>query len=311
MSSTQIGNLPSNNDLLKRIAEGIYLLSAYGLIPDATSRVSSLDNTSLVVAPIVEVVGVPAYVSDVSQYEAYNLTETGWYAFARILARTGTTVSQAVTVDGVAGYVVGADHIDLAVRFEVAAQSCPVTIHWGDFDETIVFRATDLAVRNLDYRVTFYVYDIAPYATWSYALTTDTTFQTGKQYYTLGEDEEYHLAEVTAGAAVPADTYYKHTGVTFEGMTTNITYKCDTVIDCPVTFVLPEVEDDIHGCWIEVRLRLDAQYSTTLVPPEGVKVATEHTQPEKAGINMIDLHYSDVAGAKLWRFLNTQSTIPA
>ena len=42
-----------------------------------------------------------------------------------------------------------------------------------------------------------------------------------------------------------------------------------------------------------------------------MKIATEHTQAETAGLNMIDLHYSKVSGTKLWRFLNTHSTIPA
>ena len=310
MSSTQIGNLPSNNDLLKRIAQGIYLLSAYGVIPDATSRVSSLDDTSLVVAPIVEVVGVPAYVSDVSQYEAYNLTETGWYAFARILARTGTTVSQAVTVDGVAGYVVGADHIDLAVRFEVAAQSCPVTIHWGDFDETIVFRATDLAVRNLDYRTTFYIYDLEPFATWEYVAATGT-FVAGNQYYTKDESDVYTLAEYTAGETIP-DGYYKHSKLVLEGMTRNVTYKLDTLIDCPVEVKLPDVPDDGYGAWYELQLRHQAEYSMTLTPQTSdVKAATDATPKQTAGINIIDLHYANVAGSKVWRLINTHFTYAA
>ena len=49
----------------------------------------------------------------------------------------------------------------------------------------------------------------------------------------------------------------------------------------------------------------------TLTPPSAdVKIATEHTQKETKGLNMIDLHYTSVNGVKLWRFLNTHSSIP-
>ena len=197
------------------------------------------------------------------------------------------------------------------MKFEVAAVSQPVVIDWGSYSETFIFKATDLAIRNLDYRVTFYVYDADEFATWEYALTTDETFAEGKYYYTKSGDE-YTLAEVTAGETVPADTYYVHSHVTFEGLTKNITYRFNTVIDCPVTFILPEIEDECHGAWYEIRFRHAGEYSITLVPPsEDVKVATEHTQKETAGMNMVNLHYSSVGGAKVWRFMNTHSTIPA
>ena len=53
-------------------------------------------------------------------------------------------------------------------------------------------------------------------------------------------------------------------------------------------------------------------YSMTLVPPTpDVKVATEHTQQEQKGVNMIDLHYTAISGTKVWRFMNTRSTVPA
>ena len=42
--------------------------------------------------------------------------------------------------------------MDVAVRFDVAAQAKAVTVNWGTHSETFVFKATDLAVRNLDYR---------------------------------------------------------------------------------------------------------------------------------------------------------------
>lgn len=276
-------------------------------------RVTSLDESSFARAEIVEAVGTPQYVDDVTAYADYGITEAGWYVFARVKAKTGVVVTEETSVTGAAGYIatIGEDHIDVAVKFEVAAVSCPVTITWvAGNTETFVFKATDLAIRNLDYRVTFYVYDIDEFATWEYALTTDTTFADGKYYYTKDENNAYTLAEVTVGEAVPADTYYVHSHVTFEGMARNITYRCNTVIDCPMTFILPEIEDDCHGCWFEIRFRHAGSYSSTLVPPEGVKVATEHTQAETKGMNMVNLHYSSVGGAKVWRFMNTHSTIP-
>ena len=278
------------------------------------SRVQSLDSTHLT-ADMVEAAGIPVYVDEsmLADYAAYGITATGWYVFARITPKDSTTVTASTTVTGADGYIaeVGADHIDVAARFEVAASSKKVTIDWGSYAETFVFKATDLAVRNLDYRVTFYVYDIAPFATWEYALTTDTEFAADKAYYTKDENDEYTLAEVTAGEEVTADTYYNHSRVTFAGMTRNITYVCNTPIDCPVVFNLPVIEDETHGAWFEIRFRHTGSFSSTLVVPEGVKVATEHTQPETAGFNTVDLHYSSIDGVKAWRFLNTHSTIPA
>lgn len=294
---------------------GVYeqILKRLEGLNDADIRVSSLTDTVLVSSKIIEAVGNPIYIDDVAEYSAYGITESGWYVFARISTKEGTVVTASTTVEGAAGYIatIGADHIDVAVKFEVAAVSQPVVINWGSYSETFAFKATDLAIRNLDYRVTFYVYDIDEFATWEYALTTDTTFADGKYYYTKDEDDNYTLAEVTVGDPVPADTYYVHSHVTFEGMARNITYRCNTVIDCPMTFILPEIEDDCHGCWFEIRFRHAGAYSSTLVPPEGVKVATEHTQGETAGMNMVNLHYSSVGGAKVWRFMNTHSTIPA
>ena len=90
-----------------------------------------------------------------------------------------------------------------------------------------------------------------------------------------------------------------------------MTYVCNTPIDCPTEFHLPVVEDETHGCWFEIRFRHTGEFSSTLIVPEGVKVATEHTQPEKAGFNDVFLQYDSIAGIKSWRFLNTHSTIPA
>ena len=367
------------------------------------NRIHSLTDVPLGFGNIIEVEGIPVYVDDPSTYSGYGITETGWYVFARIDAKSGTAVTADTTISGADGYIatVGSRYVDIAVRFEVAAMSRTVTIAWGAYTDEFVFRATDLAIRNLDYRVTFYVYDISPFTTWEYALTTDQTFQAGKKYYTRDGDEYtlaevqtvayvltsdatfqagksyyisdgeggYTLAEVqtvayvltadetfqagknyyvsdgaggytaatvTAGEAVtaetyyeqttvpvpagtyyeqttvpvPADTYYNHSKVIFAGMERNVTYQLDEIIDCPQEYVLPEIEDDGHGAWFEIRLRHAGSYSSTLVVPEGVKIATEHTQAETAGMNMVDLHYMSIDGIKIWRFMNTHSSIP-
>lgn len=281
------------------------------------NRVTSLNSTSLASNSVIEAIGTPTYITDFSPYGAYNLTLSGWYVFARIQAPEGKKVGANTTITGAAGYIatLNNSYVDVAVRFDVAAESQTVTVVWDDTPDIFVFKATDLAVRNLDYRTTFYVYDIAPYTTWEYALTTDTKFVSGKRYFVQSNDNTY--TEVIEGSDWVADgdiaenTYYNHKNVTFSGMARNVTYKCDEIIDCPQIYVLPEIEDDTHGCWYEIRLRHNGSYSSTLQVPDGVKVATEHTQAETAGLNMVDLHYSNVGGVKLWRFLNTHSTIPS
>ena len=356
------------------------------------TRVLPLSGSDVETSNVVVAVGTPAYLDDVTPYADYGITETGWYVFARILAKEGGFVS----VEGAAGYIaeVSGNHVDVAVRFEVAAMSKVIDVDWGVYTERFVFQAPDLAVRNLDYRVTFYVYDADDFATWHYGfatgtfvdgtkyytkdgdtytlaevtadeaipayytyqsiytLTADETFQEGVEYYTK-DGETYTLADVTVGEAVPANTYYVttmayvqatgtfqsgmvyytktgntydeaavtvgetipayyvHTLVTIEGLVRNVTYRLNEIVDCPMEFILPEIEDDCHGAWFEIRCRHAGAYSMTLVPPEGVKIATEHTQKETAGINMINLHYTVVDGVKVWRFMNTHSSIPA
>ena len=634
-----------------------------------SSRITSLDDTKIAVSgAFVMAVGIPTFIpgyADMSAYREYNITKEGWYLFCRIVSGNSNVKSSAeTTVEGAAGYIISDGHIDVAIRFEVAAMSQLVTVHWNaEESETFVFLATDLATRNLDYRVTFYVYDADPFVKWhykrsadpvfvgtkyyteengvytqaavkahehvpadtyythAYVLATDEVFQDGKVYYTLaagvytpaevvpgdplvpaepdpevpvptyyvdeytlttdyrfvgtryyaqhdgtyeqiavkaGEpcsyytkvityplpgtaafvgteywtpDEsdlgyaraavlagepipegeyfthdytkltaagkfaegvryyklvgtEYELQEVTVGASyaknvyyidtwtpatgdfvgtkyylaindsnyaqvpvlggeaipaayytkeihyaitgdetfqvgktyyiiadgefveaevtvggeVAADTYYEqiviyrkesgtfvegvtyytapagvytetevvpgetipeaeyrvqliswpqttdeevlsgetyytciggvyeeaylvpgaripenldHEKVVVEGLVRNVTYRLDEIVDCPMEFILPEIEDDTHGCWFEIRCRHAGVYSTTLVPPDNVKIATEHTQKEEAGINMINLHYTVVDGVKIWRFMNTHSSIPA
>lgn len=319
---------------------------------DPTDRVTSLDDTPLD-AHVINARGGLVYVKEenIEQYAHFNITQTGWYVFARIAAETGTVLEN-VTVTGAAGYIVNDGYVDVAVRFVVAAVSQAVTIAWNaETTEVFVFAAVDRAIDSLDYRVTFYVYDIADYTKWEYALTTDATFAADKYYYseengvyTLAEvpagetvpsyyimeeetykqatgtfedgvtyytksGSEYTAAEVTVGDPIPA--YYVHSKVTFEGMIRNITYVCNTPIDCPTVYKLPAISDETHGCWYEIRFLHTGNFSSTLEVPEGVKVATEHTQAETKGINMVNLHYTAIGGTKVWRFMNTHSTIPA
>lgn len=276
-------------------------------------RVTSLDNTPLAVGTAIETVGIPVYVSDVTDYSEYSLTDTGWYVFAKIAAPDGVTVSSSTSVTGAAGYIAtdGAAFVNVAVKFDVASQSKAVTVNWdGEEEETFVFKATDLAVRNLDYRTTFYIYDIAPYTTWTYALTTDEKFVANKNYYTLDITGVYVLATVTADEDVPANTYYNHSKVHFEGMASNVTYRLDEMVDCPIEIALPEIADDGHGAWFEIQMRYNGSYSCTLLPPEGVKIGTATTQAQSAGMNTIDLQYTNVDGVKMWTLLNTHSNIP-
>lgn len=339
-----------------------------GLVADVASleeaardRVASLDTTPLVTGHVVEAADIPEYVSDVSQYSAYGLTDAGWYVFARLYAPTGVTVGSDTTVAGAAGSIVteGADHVDVAVKFEVAAMSQTVTVAWGNATDTIIFKATDLAVRNLDYRSTFYVYDIGPYAAWSYKLSPDATFNANKKYFTLADGEyteqtvtagenvppvyfelddgtytitedttfqdgktyytpatpggtDYAEATVTAGDTVPP-VYYVHDKVTFQGMTRNVTYRFDEIVDGGIEFVLPEIDSDDHGAWIEVQLRHSIAASATLTPPDNtIKFANAGGSASiTAGINVIDLHYTNVAGQKMWTLINVHTNIPA
>ena len=540
-----------------------------------SSRITSLDDTKIAVSgAFVMAVGIPTYIpgyADMSAYREYNITEEGWYLFCRITSVNSNVKSSAeTTVEGAAGYIISDGHIDVAIRFDHIAMSQLVTVHWSAKEsETFVFLATDLASRNLDYRTTFYVYDIAEFATWeyapaadaafvgteyytesngvytraaviageaipedtyythAYAITEDEVFVEGKIYYTkdggsyteaenitVGEevtantyyedvwttasgvfagqayygsrdessriaviagnlcayhtkvveypltvdtafvgtqywvkndnidlgyeraaviagdtvpdgdtyythayslltaagkfaedtryymlvDGEYVLQEVTVGASysknkyyvdtwtivapgasfvgtkywitsesaedgyepaavmagetIPEETYhlqvitwpqvtegtfadgetyyqldgaeyvpvevtagdevplwYVHSKVIFQGMTRNISYRCNTLIDCPIEIVLPEIEENGYGAWYEIQMRYAGTYSCTLTLPEGVKVGTTSTQAQTAGINVIDLHYVSVDGAKTWQLINTHTNL--
>lgn len=280
--------------------------------------ITAIGNVNIAGNNVIEIIGEIPWLDaeGVAEHSEYGITEPGYYVFLKIdgTGLDGAVVGSETTVIGADGYVatVGNTYVDVALRFKVSAISKKVTVNWSSGVATeYVFAARDQAIENLDYRTTFYVYPGDKYATWTYKLTTDTTFSADKWYYTKSGDV-YTKAEVTAGETIPADTYYDHGSLTISGMTRNVTYALHTPVDCPVTFILPEVNDTDHGCWFEIWCLFTGTFSMTLVPPSSdVKVATEHTQQEQKGINMINLHYADVAGTKVWRFLNTRSTVPA
>lgn len=275
-------------------------------------KITTLDNTVLAQGRIVEAIGVPIYIKETSEYSAYGIAESGWYVFARVSATRSTTVSASTTVTGATGYIanIGADYIDLAIRFDTTAQSVPVEINWGTYVDSFVFKASDLAVRNLDYRVTFYIYDIARYCTWEYALTADTTFTAGKNYYTKDGDT-YTLATVSAGDAVPADTYYNHSLLTISGMIKNVTYELNEAVDCGMKIILPAIEEDGHGAWFDFHFYHSASGSVELVTPAGVKKATATGSASvTAGVNAIELRYT-TAKEKLWSMFNEHTNVPA
>lgn len=291
-----------------------YCRMMYSLLKKKSVVSSNTETRIIANGNLADVIGIPEYIEDPSEKAEYGIASKGWYVFARVTAGENTTVGSSFSISGHDGLIQpeeGDNYVDIAVRFDVAATSKVVTIHWNDdAEEAFSFRATDLSARNLEYRVTFYIYDIAPYTTWEYALTTDTTFAADKKYYTLEADGTYTLAEVTAGETVPADTYYNHSKVHFEGMAKNVTYRLDEMVDCPIEIALPEIADDGHGAWFEIQMRYNGSYSCTLLPPEGVKIGTAQTQAQTAGINTIDLQYTDVDDVQMWTLLNTHSNIP-
>lgn len=265
-------------------------------LEEGTDRVVSLSAKTAIApgANIIETVGSPEYLeeSDLSSYSEYGLTSPGWYVFAKINAKKETEVTSGFSINGVEGYKtpsVGDTSVDIAIKFDVLAESQLVTINWGKFTENFIFKSTDLAIRNLDYRVTFYLYSIDDYTTWEYALTTDTTFKSTQKYYTKNGDT-YTLAEVTADAEVPADTYYVHSNVIFKGFTKNISYYCD-YIDCPVTIYLPDVDDENYGAWFEIQTQFDIARSITIIPGENTKVSGKGVASPKAGINIINFQF--------------------
>lgn len=283
-------------------------------------RVFPLTNTEITKYTTLEVIGNPPYVNDadLAQYAEYGITDSGWYLFARIMAENGVVVSEETSVEGAKAIITaGADHVDIAVFFDVAAVSQKIVIHWSESNtETFVFKATDLAVRNLDYRTTFYVYDLTPYVTWEYTLTTDTTFVAGHRYYVLSNEtyiEAVEGTDWTVGETIPADTYYKHSKLKIAGMIRNVTYEFDELVDCGIEIALPDIEDNGYGAWFEFQFRHTASGSITMVPvSEDVKTATAGASASiTAGVNVVDLHYTHLHDTKLWTLANVHTNIPS
>lgn len=221
------------DELIAAVRSGLGTLghSVQGISKLPSKRVESLtEGKSLSEGNVVEAIGIPIYVADVSEITDFTLTKTGWYVFARIRPEDGTEVGSGTTVTGAEDFhcVQEENCVDAAIHFEVAAASKIVAVDWGTYEETFVFKATDLAVRNLDYRTTFYIYDLAPFCSWQHALTTDTAFVAGKKYYTE-TDGEYTLAEVEA------DRYALTEDATFSASKTYYTYDGDAYAAAAVT----------------------------------------------------------------------------
>lgn len=262
-------------------------------------RVSSLNNSEIVADHIIDSFGSPAYIGtdDIVQYSAYGIEEPGWYVFTRITSADGENVT-GVTVIGADGFIISGNHVDIAVRFGASPESKKVTINWGAKTETFLFRATDLAISNLDQRVTFYVYDISDFLTWEWTPATDTTAVADKIYY----DENHNKIELAVDDPVPSGSVI-HSKCIIEGFTRNISYS-SPLIDCPVEIHVPEIEDNGYGAWFEIQASFAAAYSVTVIPPEGVSVSTTFVQSPDKGINMLNLQYH--ISTKTWMIANNK-----
>ena len=106
----------------RRIAEALKGLSMVLAMEDG--RILGMNQTDTADGMIVEVIGIPPYISEeeLVHYSDYNLTEEGWYAFSRIMAPAGVTVTAETTGEGATGYsaTAGEDFVDIAVKFEAA-----------------------------------------------------------------------------------------------------------------------------------------------------------------------------------------------
>ena len=281
---------------------------------DTSMAVESLDQDVAFGQNVVEVLGRPTYVSDVTDYSEYRLTETGWYAFARITAQEGVLVTAETTVDGAEGYVaeVGEDHVDVAVKFDFAAQAVAVTIDWGAYEEAITFRATDMAVANLNEATGIHVPDAADVVTWTYALTEDAAFVEGKAYYTE-DDGVYTLDDSwTAGDAVTANTYFERTKATFSGMEPNMVYALSDPVGCPIEIEMPAISSGGGmNIWYGLRLLYTDELTVTVTPSDqGDEIlSTSGDFTLEAGINDLKIRLLEAGGVKLWRLACEHSDI--
>lgn len=258
------------------------------------NRITPLFDSTIGNGIVVETIGTPKFISseNFSNYAQYNINTEGWYSFIRIHSKKNIVITDNFSISGTNTYIVpkkGSNYVDVAVDFGVTAESKIIVINWGEEQETFVFKATDLAIRNLDYRVTFYLYDIADYTEWEYALTTDETFVNNKKYY-IKNGNNYELATVTPEETVAENTYYNHSKVIFKNFTKNVSYCCD-YIDCPIEIYLPEVDDENYGAWFEIQTELDTARSITIIPSDNTKVSGTGVANPKAGINIINFQF--------------------
>lgn len=177
---------------------------------NAEERITSLDGTQLAFSgDIVEVVGNPTQVEDVTEYADYGIEEIGWYLFARIKplttannmhsiarinqGRTSMMGTQrvAVTVDDAEGYIIGPNYVDVAVKFADKAQSRQITIHWGPTVDTIIFRAVDLAIGSAGGLSPEDKQDIAE------LIVPDTVTLDAPTAITLADNTDYYLTDVS------------------------------------------------------------------------------------------------------------------
>lgn len=298
------------NSTGQRIADA--LEQAFGT--SGSGKVSSITNTEIVSNSIIEVVGDPDYVDDVFAYPGFNLSEPGYYVFGRVVAKNGVVVTGDEIVEGADGCILtnGNGYIDIAVKFDDIAVTKKVVIHWGPYSDTIYFKATDFAVKNLKKNVTVNVSDLDTCITWDYELTTDTVFQEGKRYFfrTVDDDFEdaYQETSVVYGLTVDSDTYYTHTNGIIDGLKLNSNYRCDALVDCPIQIRLSEVDPDISYAKMELWLRHSGDYSITIIKPtSGIDISGNEIIQGTNGINIIKLEYIRFGSNSVWRVTNQHS----
>lgn len=244
-------------------------------IDNAENLLRNLNGTAVVgmygsnIAPmILEVIGVPEYIGEdeIGEVNGYDIAKTGWYSFARITADNGVYVGSGLIVDGVEDYKAGVNYIDVAVRFGTNGDSTIITINWdGNTVNQYLFRATDLAIRNLDYRSTYRVYDIGDCLSFTTSGTKKAVFQ---------------------------------------NLTRNIVYAVDA-IDCPMVVHLPDVSTESFGTWIELRVELTTSTNVSLefVPPGNTKLSGTNVNVPKEGLNIIMAQYHEKMNT--WFISNT------
>lgn len=125
---------------------------------------------------VYDVSGVPQYLTtEMAQlYTGKIDAESGWYWFGGVIAPNGMKVEkQAFQFYGSKDAMLhgqpndGDDRITVAIRFDALGSPVGFHVKWNSTMQNadpFTFRCTDLAIRNLDYKTTYYVYNLEPYA---------------------------------------------------------------------------------------------------------------------------------------------------